>query len=143
MERDPDAPRGGYSGWSYCEALEEGLQPNYKPGEIFIHDNAPIHKSNLVQEWFESRGVWVVELPSYSPDLNPIKHMWWALKKMVHKLHPELKRIGNTKADWEALHKAIKEAWLKLPNSLIKKLILSMPQRLAAVRKARGAQTKY
>ena len=69
--------------------------------------------------------------------------MWWAPKKMVHKLHPELETMGNTKADWEALCKALKEAWLKLPNSLIKKLIHSMLQRLAAVRRARGAQTKY
>ena len=69
--------------------------------------------------------------------------MWWALKKIVHKLHPKLERMGNTKADWEALRKALKEAWLKIPNSLIRKLIHSMPRRLAAVRRARGAQTKY
>jgi len=57
MERDPDAPRGGYSAWSYCQALEEGLQTNYKPGGIFVHDNAPIHESKEAQEWLESRGI--------------------------------------------------------------------------------------
>jgi hypothetical protein len=51
--------------------------------------------------------------------------------------------MGNSESDWDALKEAIKEAWLAIPNWLIKKLIESMPRRLAAVRKAKGWQTKY
>jgi hypothetical protein len=35
MERDPDAPRGGYTMKSYLDALEEGLLPFYEPDYIF------------------------------------------------------------------------------------------------------------
>jgi transposase len=132
-----------YTGISYTNSLEEGLLPQYLPGHIFVQDNAPIHNSKHSKEWLEKHGIWTLEWPPYSPDLNPIEHMWWALKKMVHKLHPELDKMGNSEADWDALKEAIKEAWLAIPNWLIKKLIESMPRRLAAVRKAKGWQTKY
>jgi hypothetical protein len=69
--------------------------------------------------------------------------MWWALKKIVHKLYPELVAMGNSDEDWKALHAALKEAWLKIPSALIRKLIESMPRRLDAVRKSKGWQTKY
>ena len=103
----------------------------------------PIHTAGVTIEWLEFHGIWVLEWPPYSPDLNPIEHLWWALKKLVHKLYPELKRMGNSERDWEALRSALKEAWKKIPNSLIRKLIFSIPRRLAAVRKAHGWQTKY
>lgn len=84
-----------------------------------------------------------MEWPPYLPDLNLIEHMWWALKKLVHKLYPELITIGSSEEDWEQLRAALKEAWRRIPNSLISALITSMPRRLAAVRRARGYQTKY
>jgi transposase len=143
MDRDFEAKKHSYSAASYIKTLEEGLLPYYKLGDIFQQDNAPIHTAHALREWLESHGIWTMDWPPYSPDLNPIKHMWWALKKIVHKLHPELINIGRSEADLKLLCKALKEAWRKIPNSLIKKLILSMPRRLAVVRKARGYQTKY
>jgi transposase len=143
MERDFASKKNGYSGKSYTKTLEEGLLPQYLPGHIFVQDNAPIHNSNYTKDWLESHGIWTLEWPPYSPDLNPIEHMWWALKKMVYKLHPELVTMGNSESDWDALNDALQEAWLKIPNSLIRKLVESMPRRLEAVRKAKGWQTKY
>ncbi len=143
MERDPDSPRNGYSAKSYLKTLEEGLLPNYRPGDAFVQDNASIHKSAAVKDFLEDHGIWTLEWPAICPDLNPIEHMWWALKKTVHKLHPELITIGKSEEDWEALRAALKEAWQTIPNSLIRKLIWSVPRRLAAVRRARGKQTKY
>ena len=143
MERDPDALHQGYSSKSYIKTLEEGLLPYYRPGDIFQQDNARIHTSKAVKEWFESHGIEVLEWPPYSPDLNPIEHMWWALKKLVHKLHPELITLGKSDEDIDLLCNALKEAWRKIPNDLILKLINSMPDRMEAVRRARGWQTKY
>ena len=129
MVRDPDAPRRGYSSLSYCEALEEGLLPQYSHGQRFMQDNARIHTSKYTKEWLELHGIWVIEHPPYSPDLNLIEHMWWALKRKLHQLHPELDTLGDSQEEWDRFCEGLKEAWLAIPDSFVKKLIHSMPKR--------------
>jgi len=143
MERDPLARKHGYSARSYVWALEEGLIPIYEPLNIYQMDNAPIHNSNLIKEWLKTHGVWTLEFPPYSPDLNPIKNLWWALKKKVIKLHLELERMGHSRKDLDLLIEACKEAWMALNQGLLQSLIDSIEKRLRAVRKAHGWQTKY
>lgn len=75
MERDPEAPRYGYSANSYIWALEEGLAPYYRPGTFFLQDNAKIHTAAKSKEWLEEHGIWVLSHPAHSPDLNPIEHV--------------------------------------------------------------------
>lgn len=50
---------------------------------VFMQDNAPIHKVGIVEEWFDKMGFQVDEHPAYSPDLNPIDHVWVELKKWL------------------------------------------------------------
>jgi len=143
MTRDLSAKRNGYSAWSYTEALEEGLLPSYSPGEWFMQDNARIHTAVHSREWLMDHGIAWIEWPPYSPDLNPIEHLWWTLKKKLHELHPELDYMGESQSEWDAFEAGLKEAWDAIPNSLIYTLITSMPQRLADCRQAWGYQTKY
>ena len=114
MERDPLAAKEGYSARSYVQALKEGLMPIYKPLDIYQMDNAPIHALNLIKEWLETHNVQTLDFPPYSPNLNPIEHLWLALKRKVLKLHLELKQMGQSKEDLERLIKACKEAWMAL-----------------------------
>lgn len=143
MTRDSSAKRNGYTAWSYQQALEEGLLPDYRPGELFMQDNACVHTARTSKDFLEIHGVHTIEWPPYSPDLNPIEHMWWALKKKLHQLHPEFDCMGTSQEEWDHFEMGLKEAWAAIPNSLICKLIMSMPKRLRACTKNRGYHTKY
>ena len=115
MERDPRAPRNGYSARSYIWALEEGLLPVLDEDTIYQMDNAPIHTSHETTEWLEIMGIEVIDWPPYSPDLNPIEHLWWALKQKICELHPELEGQGGGQVDRDLFIKAAQEAWQALP----------------------------
>ena len=43
--------------------------------------NAFVHKAYSVMDWFERNCIELVEHSPYSPDLNPIEHVWVELKK--------------------------------------------------------------
>ena len=144
MDRDPESKRNGYSSRSYLEVLEDQIPKLWSPGLIFMQDNAPIHTEAIIKRFFEEQGIEVSDWPLYSLDLNPIEHVWWALKKKVVELHPELLgATGKSEADIEALIQALREAWDALPESLFQSLIKSMKSRVQACVDAKGWHTKY
>ena len=114
-----------------------------EPSLIFMQDNAPIYISHAVRNQFRDMGIPLTDWPPYSPDLNPIEHIWWHLKKMVLQLHPELEGMGKGEEAIRALEEALVEAWDALPTSLFKQCVDSMPYQVKAVVKAKGWHTKY
>ena len=86
--------KNGYNAESYREALEEGLVPIYEPGMAFQQDNAPIHKAGGTKDWFGNHGIWVIDWPPCSPDLNPIEHAWAMLKRKTLDKYPESAYLG-------------------------------------------------
>lgn len=144
MVRDPLAKRGGYSANSYLEVLEENIPKVYRRGMLFMQDNAPIHTAIKVREWFQARRINLIDWPPYSPDLNPIEHIWFHLKAKVLELYPELNHLsGGTDSIREKLEQALQEAWEVLPQALFDSLLDSMKRRCEAVIIAEGWHTKY
>jgi len=57
---------------------------------FWIIDRHPVHQSALVQEWLaaHSEKIEVFELPSYSPQLNPVEYLNGDVKHGVHSKSP-------------------------------------------------------
>jgi hypothetical protein len=79
----------------------------------------------------------------YSPDLNPIEHIWWHLKAKVLELFPELKDLEAGEEAKEALERALIIAWDSIDHTIIESCMESMCRRRDAVIAAKGWHTKY
>jgi hypothetical protein len=103
---------------------------------MLMHDNAKPHTARITREYLVEAGLRVLEWPACSPDLNPIEHLWDELKRRVRAGVP----VGTSIPE---LMVAVEEEWHNIPQERIVNLIRSMPNRMQAVVKARGGNTRY
>lgn len=128
-----------YSAKSYIQVLKDNLLGIWEPGLIFMQDNALIHSANKIRDWFEEMGIEVMNWPPYSPDLNPIEHLWFRLKELVYEIRPDIETVsGGDDTVREILLKALQEAWPKITKNYMDTLIQSMDSRVNAVIEAEG-----
>ena len=83
--------------------------------------------------------IWYLLHPTQNPNLNAIEHLWWKLKKLIHKITPELRTIKKNKpTKKKTLKAAIKTAFNQLTTDpewdLPAILAHSIPKQLAAVK---------
>ena len=115
---------------------------------FILHDNFPIHRSSVVQDYLDSvLPGRIIPHPPYSPDLNPCEQIGNMLKREYFKLQNVPNSVGDqanlaTKDQiWSTLLRigySINEN-----KPLLKSLASSMHRRYAAVVAARGYYTKY
>ena len=143
MDRDFESKKNGFSANSYIEVLDVHVQ--YIDDDIcFMQDNASIHTTQKVKDWFAEQRVWCTDWPPYSPDLNPIENAWHAMKCLALKMFPDIMQGGGkSEEDIKKVEECLKAAWEALPNSLFEGYIRSMKQRIDMCIKAEGWYTKY
>ena len=126
----------------YCEILSDNLlgTADYFQMDrdyfVFQQDNDPKHTSRLAKDWFNQNRVNLMDWPPQSPDMNPIEHLWHALKQRLQTYPEPPKGIHEL---WERTQ----DEWLKIPVETCQNLISSMPSRIQALLKAKGEYTKY
>ena len=123
--------------------VEQCLDPHVVPfmqthNNVWIlqQDNARPHTATHTSNFLESQGIRTLPWPSYSPDLNPIEHLWDFMKRRIRKMSPPPRNVRELK-------EAIWYTWTTFPQSAIQRLIQSMPRRVRSVNRARGGHTRY
>lgn len=79
---------GAIDGETMLFFVEELLVPTLNRGDIVLMDNNPIHKLDEIEDAIAAAGAWVLFLPTYSPDLNPIELCWSKVKSRLRSLKP-------------------------------------------------------
>ena len=65
--------------------IETQLAPTLQRRDVVILDNLSVHKSAKAKAALRARGAWMLFLPQYSPDLNPIEMAFSKLKAHLRK----------------------------------------------------------
>jgi transposase len=68
--------------------VETQLVPTLRHGDVVILDNLSSHKSERAEKAIRSRGAWLLFLPPYSPDLNPIEQVFAKIKALLRRMAP-------------------------------------------------------
>ena len=123
----------------YHEILERNLLPSianfgFSGGFTFMQDNDPEHTSVLVKNWLIKQHKKILLWLSYSPDLNPLEHLWKKLERRLNKSQSKNRQeLGNL----------LMEEWNKTESSVLEKLADSVPSRLYECIRVKSYPTKY
>ena len=85
----PRVIKGAMDGDSFAAYIREVLAPELQPGTVVICDNLATHRNKDAAEALKDVGCWLLYLPPYSPDLNPIEMAFSKLKAHLQGSGPE------------------------------------------------------
>ena len=89
---------GPIDGPAFITCIKTRLAPTLNKGDVVVLDNLPAHKVAAAQAAIKERGAWLLFLPPYSPDLNPMELAFSKLKAHIKRL--VLRTVGDP---WKAV----------------------------------------
>lgn len=127
----------------YVNCLADKFLPCYNElkethGQYFTfqEDGASCHRGSYVRWWKKQVGITTSEYwPAQSPDLNPIENLWYHLGGRIGRKRFQVHTLDQLEA-------LIHQEWELLDEEIWKKLVERMPNKLRAVKKARGGPDK-
>lgn len=84
-----------------------------------------------------------MEWPPYSPDLNPIEHLWFPTKEGVYPLTEIIEELRGEDNKKRLMAAEACAAWARIPAAKLDRLVATMQARCRAVIRAGGGHTKY
>ena len=85
--------QGTVKRWHFRGFVRTHLLPALHPGDVVLWDNARIHEAPDLVEQIEALGATVRPLPRYSPEFNPIEHLWSKLKHWIKKARADTEQV--------------------------------------------------
>ena len=74
---------------AFERSIETQLAPTLQKGVVVVvFDNLPAHECDDARRAVERRGAWLLFLPPYSPDFNPIELAFSKFKAHMKRLKP-------------------------------------------------------
>jgi hypothetical protein len=73
---------------AFLAFLECTLLPTLAKGSVIVMDNWTVHHGDEIRELAEAHNCELLYLPTYSPDLNPIEHLFAKIKAFIKALRP-------------------------------------------------------
>ena len=130
---------GNMTGGVYRDILQKKLFESLKKlnlGREWVmqQDNDPKHRAHIVTHWLNEKEVELLKWPPFSPDLNPIEHMWDEVERRMKKEKPK----NETE-----LKQSLLRVWRGIGTDVTKKLVDSVPNRLNEVIRMNGYPTRY
>ncbi|CAF4204233.1 unnamed protein product, partial [Rotaria sordida] len=97
-------------------------------------DNDPKHTARIVKNWLDNQGIKRLIWSPFSPDMNPIEHLWDELERRMkkHQLKNENELRDILQAEWEGIG-----------QNITNKLVESVPSRLYECLRMKGHPTRY
>ncbi len=122
---------------AYLSVVADHVHP-FMITVYFQQYNAPCHKAQIISDWFleHDNEFTLLKWPPQSPDLNPIEHLWDVVEREIHIMDVQMINL-------QQLCDAIMSIWTKISEECFQHLVESMPRRIKAVLKAKGAPTRY
>ena len=99
--RAPWVFSGAMNGEMFLAWVRQGLAPTLQPEDWVIMDNLATHKVAGVREAIEAVGAYLLYLPPYSPDFNPIEEAFSNVKQSLRRAQPRTDDDLRT-ATWAA-----------------------------------------
>ncbi|GAU91173.1 hypothetical protein RvY_03481 [Ramazzottius varieornatus] len=131
--------KGNIDGLMYRNIMDQNVLQSakklkLKKGWHYQQDNDSKHTSIVSRDWIIEKKIKILQWAPYSPDLNPIEHLWSEVERQLKGRHP---------SNLEELEETVKEIWYGMDPEICAKLVRSIPNRLRKVKKNRGYPTKY
>ena len=115
----------------YKTILEDNIWPViarhfHENQNLFQDDNAPFHRSRVLQEYKAKNSLKSISWPAQSPDLNILENIWLYIKRKLAYRHCVIH--SN-----EDLFREINKIWMDILPYFVQNLYLSIPRKIMSV----------